>query len=319
MAREILDFITFNCTPETADRLLAELEKLGITASFATPDEAEVLYLLKTAYILNEDTTPAWKKVIKKLDKEMASSSERVKALRQYWSDRLGVDDVTKIAGYDPQGRYSLMTSSLKAKREAGWRKQLRFDITDMQIERELKGYGLYHRLTDGSDLPEVLDAVLEHNGAMVSTVEKMRIGIPVGGMSPGSDMESGGASYFFTRIRKLPEKDGYGEAGLYFKPHLLRRMDAITYDSDEYGRVTGDHVRKHRKVRLEDYKRIAGRESSDETIFKNEVTLLDNLELITARNDAERKRALGVFRKHNITVLPDGRRVQDIVRTARH
>jgi len=53
MAREILDFITFNCTPETADRLLAELEKLGITASFATPDEAEVLYLLKTAYILN--------------------------------------------------------------------------------------------------------------------------------------------------------------------------------------------------------------------------------------------------------------------------
>jgi len=158
----------------------------------------------------------------------MASSSERVKALRQYWSDRLGVDDVTKIAGYDPQGRYSLMTSSWKGKREAGWRKQLRFDITDTQIERELKGYGLYHRLTDGSDLPEVLDAVLEHNGAMVSTVEKMRIGIPVGGMSPGSDMESGGASYFFTRIRKLPEKDGYGESGLYLKPHLLRRMDAI-------------------------------------------------------------------------------------------
>ena len=39
----------------------------------------------------------------------------------------------------------------------------------------------------------------------MVSTVEKMRIGIPPGGMSPEADMDSGGASYFFTRIHKLP------------------------------------------------------------------------------------------------------------------
>jgi len=62
--------------------------------------------------------------------------------------------------------------------------------------------------------------------------------------------------SYFFTRIRKLPGV-GYerGDTGFYFKPHLLRRMDAITYDGDKYGRVTGNHVKQHRKVGINDYK----------------------------------------------------------------
>jgi hypothetical protein len=57
------------------------------------------------------------------------------------------------------------------------------------------------------------------------------------------ADMESGGASYFFTRLRKLPSSGGSGNVGFYFKPHLLRRMDAITYEGDKYGRVTGNAV----------------------------------------------------------------------------
>ncbi|SMC28268.1 hypothetical protein SAMN02746041_03220 [Desulfacinum hydrothermale DSM 13146] len=60
-----------------------------------------------------------------------------------------------------------------------------------------MKGYGLYHRLSNGDDLPSFIDTVLENNGAMVSTVEKLRAGIPAGGMSPEADIDTGGATYF--------------------------------------------------------------------------------------------------------------------------
>ena len=311
--------IAAECTPETADKLLTGLEHLGIEASFASPVDAEYLYLLKSAYILKEDATPAWKKMLRGLDTGKASKAERVKALQQYWSDKLGIADVTTIPGYDPHGRYSIMSSAWKKKREAGYRHQLRFDLTDEQIKRELKDYGLYHSLTDGTDVVKVLDTILDHNGAMISTVEKIRVGVPVGGMSPGADMESGGASYFFTRIRKLPGKGGGHErSGFYLKPELLRRMDAITYENDKFGRVTGNHVRQYRKTSIQDFKRIEARRSSDETIFKNEVTLLDNIQVVLVRNETERKRVLEVFRKHSVTRLPDRRRVQDIVTTAR-
>ena len=309
-----------DCTSESVERLLNGLERLGIEASFASPVDEEYLYLLKSAYILKEDTTPAWKKMIKSLDSKKASKSERVKALRQYWSDRLGVKDVTQIPGYDPQGKYSLMSSAWKKKKEAGYRHQLRFDISDDQIKRELGDYGLYHQLTNGSDIAEVLDDILNHNGAMISTVEKMRIGVPVGGMSPSSDMGSGGASYLFTRIRKLPGV-GYehGNTGFYFKPQLLRRMDAITYEGDKYGRVTGNHVRQHRKVNISDYKTIASRKSSDETILKNEVTLLDNLQVVTVGSETAKRKVLKVFRKHGVSRLPDGRLIKDIVKTVKY
>ena len=272
---------------------------------------------MKQAYILSEDGTPVWKKLIKSLDTQKASKAERVKALRQYWSDKLGIKDVTQIPGYDPNGKYSIMSSAWKNRKEAGYRHQLRFDITDEQVKRELGDYGLFHRLTNGSDIASVLDEVLDHNGALISTVEKMRVGIPVGGMSPSSDMGTGGASYFFTRFRKLPGV-GYerGDTGFYFKPHLLRRMDAITYDGDKYGRVTGNHVRQHRKVGISEYKSIASQKSSDETIFKNEVTLLDNLQYVTVSSETAKKKVLNVFKKHGVTRLPDGRQVKDIVRT---
>ena len=91
------------------------------------------------------------------------------------------------------------------------------------------------------------LDAALENNGTMISTVEKLRTGVQPRGMSPESDMRSGGASYVFTRIKKSPLSGASGENGLYFKKRLLRRMDAISYNHDAFGKVTEDYVPTHR------------------------------------------------------------------------
>jgi len=152
----------------------------------------------------------------------------------------------------------------------------------------------------------------------MISTVEKMRIGIKQGGMSPKADMSSGGASYFFTRLRKTPTKAHPGQSGLYFKKKLLRRMDSITYDHDKYGRCTGDEVRLNRKSFIKDWKRILSRNTSDETIFKYTVTLLDNIECIVASSASERRAVIQAFKKHGITKLPDGRRIENIVLESR-
>ncbi|HOP41188.1 MAG TPA: phage head morphogenesis protein, partial [Geobacteraceae bacterium] len=297
--------------PEKFEAVLDRLEKLGINSVPASAEDAEVMYLTKQAYILKKDTSPAWKKMMQKLDSSNATRAERIQAMRTYWSDELGVQDVTKIPGYDPIGHYELGFKDLS--KRAGYRHQMRFDITDEMLDRELKDYGLYHNVTDGGDIEELVKTVLDNNGNMVSTVEKIRIGVKPGGMSPSSDMDSGGATYFFTRIRKLPSA-GRGSSGLYFKKRLLRRMDAITYDHDAFGKVKGEYVRKNRKITLQDYKRLASGGRSDETIFKYTVSLLDEIDLIKTKNAAQKKRLIDLFKQHGHSKLPDGRRIEEVV-----
>jgi len=154
---------------------------------------------------------------------------------------------------------------------------------------------------------------VLENNGAMVSTVEKLRAGVPVGGMSPEADMDTGGASYFFTRIKKLPTAGGSSDTGLYFKKRMLRRMDAISYDHDAFGRVRDEYVSNHRGSTPEEWKQFA-RRGGNETIFKYSVTLLDNIDVIVVGSEREKQRLIEVFHNRKIMKLPDGRKVEDIV-----
>ena len=297
--------------PEKFEAILDRLEELGVHSVPASAEDAEILLLQKTAYLLKKDTSASWKKMIQKLDSSNATKAERIQTMRKFWADELGVDDVTKIPGYDPLGNYEL--GFRDPSRRAGYRHQMRFDLTDEMLSRELDGYGLYHNVTDGGDIEDLVKTVLENNGNMVSTVEKIRIGVKPGGMSPVSDMRSGGASYFFTRIRKLPS-GGRGSSGLYFKKRLLRRMDAITYDHDAFGKVIDDYVHKKRLTSIQDYKRLASGSRSDETIFKYTVSLLDEIDVIKTSNTAQRVRIIELFRKKGFSKLPDGRKIEEVV-----
>jgi len=293
------------------ERAFERMESLGIKAGAATPQDAELLYLHKQAYLTKVDRDSEYKRMVAELDRRAASKEERIREMRGFWERRLGVKDLTRMPGYDPMGEYQ---AAFKAPgRRGGYRHQYRFDITDKDLEKQMKGYGLYHRLTNGEDLPSFIDTILDNNGAMVSTVEKMRAGIPVGGMSPGADMDTGGATYFFTRIKKLPTAGRSSEVGLYFKKRMLRRMDAISYDHDAFGRVRGKYVSNHRGSTPEEWKRFA-RRGGNETIFKYSVTLLDNIDVIVVGSDREKRRLLEVFHKRKISKLPDGRKVEDIV-----
>ena len=296
---------------KSLNRALEQMDSLGLKTGAATPQDAELLYLHKQAYLSKVDREPEYQQLIQELDRRAAGKEERIQTMRGFWERRLGVKDLTRMAGYEPLGTHQ--TAFRLPGKTAGYRHQYRFDLSDQDLEKQMKGYGLYHSLTNGQDLPSFIDTVLANNGAMVSTVEKMRIGIPVRGMSPAEDMVSGGASYVFTRIRKLPTAGRSKQPGLYFKKRLLRRQDAISYNHDAYGRVQDDYVPSHRGSTSAQWKQFA-RNDSNETILKHSITLLDNIELIVVNTDEQRRRLLEVFRKRHILKLPDGRKVEDIV-----
>lgn len=289
-------------------KALDALKKIGVNSDPASEYDEELMYLVKQANCVNEHKKNAYSAIIEELDAKNASTQERVEALRKYWSKKLKVPDITKTPQYNPKGKYQV---GWNGEGEGGYRHQFRFDISEEDLDREMDGYALFHSLHTGN-VETFLDSVLGSNGAMISTNEKLRVGVKVGGMSPSSDMSSGGANYFFTRIRKLPTRARNN--GLYFKKDMLRRMDAITYGSDNFGRVTGDHASKHRIINIGRWKQLAQSEGSDETIIKGTVTLLDNLEMIAVGTDQERKRILDVFKKYDIKKLPDGRDIEEVV-----
>jgi hypothetical protein len=298
---------------KSVELAMERIESLGLNASISTPEDTELMYLTKQAYVLKAHKDAEYKKVLKGLENKGASKEERLREMRGYWERRLGVSDLSKLPGYDPEGEHQ--HAFKKAGAKAGYRHQFRFDLSDEELEKQMPGYALSHSLTNGEKVPELIDTILTHNGAMVSTIEKMRIGLKPGGMSPKDDMDTGGASYFFTRIKKAPTKDGQGEVGLYFKKRLLRRMDAVSYNHDAYGRTRDGYVESNRGSRPEQWKEFSER-SGNETIFKYNVTLLDNVEAIVVNNEAERKQLLDVWKKHGITTLPDGRNAADVVYT---
>jgi len=296
---------------DTVERALEHLGTLGVDASIASPQHAEWMYLRKLAYIRKEDKDGEYVRLLGDLDKRGAAMDERVQALRAFWERRLGVKDITRLPGYDPLGEYQY--GHADPKRRGGYRHQFRFDLSDEDLERQMRGYSLKHGLTNGAHMGTFIETLLDNNGAMISTVEKMRAGVTPGGMSPEADMSTGGATYFFTRIKKLGADGKPKEAGLYFKKRLLRRMDAISYDGDKYGRCTDDTVREQRHSTVDGWKQCA-RQGSNETIFKYSVTLLDNIEFIQTASAQERDRVLRAFTSRGITRLPDGRRIESVV-----
>ena len=297
--------------PDTVERALEHLGSLGVDASIASPQHAEWMYLRKLAYIRKEDQDGEYVSLLGDLDKRGAAMDERVQALRGFWEHRLGVPDLTRLPGYNPLGEYQY--GHADAKRRGGYRHQYRFDLSDEDLERQMKGYTLKHSLTNRTQMGPFIETLLDNNGAMISTVEKMRAGVVPGGMSPEADMSTGGATYFFTRIKKLGADGKPKDTGLYFKKRLLRRMDAISYDGDKYGRCTDDTVREQRHSTVDGWKHCA-RQGSNETIFKYSVTLLDNIEFIQTASAQERDRVLRAFTSRGITLLPDGRRIESMV-----
>jgi hypothetical protein len=217
------------------------------------------------------------------------------------------VKDVTKLPDYNPAGMHQAATAADGSR--AGMRVQYRFDVSRETVAKEMEGYVLMHGMTKGS-VDDFLEAVLPTNQSFIPTAERFSTGVPVGGMSPSQDMNTGGASYFFTRIMRSTNTQANT---IRFKPDLLRRADAISYTSDHYGKVVGNFVRENRISDLETLKKMP-HYCGNETIIKGAVPLLENMDSIVVGDAGRRAKIIALFKKHGITTLPDGRRIEDVV-----
>lgn len=298
-------------TPEQLKAIAKTAEALGINIEASSESQVQLTYLVKSLNILHKELTPAQRKAWQDIASNSSlSEAERVSKLRSYVVDTLKivdpVNDIDKLA----QGRANAYGM--------GWKVWERFDIPRARIEKDMKAYTLHHE--SKADLAVLTRAWLDGGGQVTPTTERLRTGVPINtGMSPSDDLETGGASYMFTRIYK--HDTAKQTAGFTFKIGNLSRLDAVSFDRDMYGDVRPKPLNTHargdfrdeRGVTITEWESFATR-GGNETIFKNGLHLLDDLDYIVARTETEKKGIIQAFKDHGYTQLPDGRKIEDVV-----
>ena len=285
----------------SVEEIIKKLDSMNLDARIASVEDTEMMYLMKQAYITRKDESVDWTTMMRDLESRNATATERVASMRGYWEKELKVKDLTKMPDYNPEGWYErsalLWRNNKDISGTGGNRYQYRFDLPEdfaTKARGGMKDYTLRHEIY-GGDVAGFFEIALPKNGALISSNEKMRLGIPLGGKSPEADMRTGGARYSFTRIFKRSSKHAK-EAGVYFKTRNLRRMDAISYTTDMFGDVGGDgganFVRENRGSTVAAWKRFS-KISDNETIFKNGLSLIEEVEKVIAGGAQARARII--------------------------
>ncbi len=306
-------------TKEAIAEALDKLKRLGVDSKVSDALDVEKMYLEKLAYIRKWQTENDWKTMVGGWARK--TTEEKVIEARAFISKKLKVADITALPDYDPHGKYQMGFTDQSV--SGGQRVQLRPDISDADLDREMPDYVLYHNLTNASTLADSIKMIMENNGAMIATNEKIRLGVPAGGLSPDDDMGTGGSNYFFTRLhdpRKPPSDYNHssykikGGKSIIFNKNLVRRMDAISYNRDRYGKTLPGFVESNRARTIAEMQDNAHGRTDNETIFKQSVNLLETVDVLIARDDADRAATIAVFKSLGVKHLPDGRRIEDAV-----
>jgi hypothetical protein len=279
-------------------RVFKTLEKLGLDMSRPTGLDQEELYLRQILY--------QHRRAYKETTKEVAGiegQQERVDRLKQAIKTATN-KNVDKLPGYNPAGNYQAFGQG-RVVRETPL-----IDENSKKWRTFDKETVLMHSVYT-ADMSETIDSILNSGGALVATTDKLRRGIAPDGLSPTEDMQTGGADYVFTRIKKRSVVSG---TKLVWKARALKRTDAISYSSDRYGSVTSeDDVIHHRRFGVAEWTEIRSI-NANETIFKNGLSLFDDFEAIVVDTPTQRDAVLRVLRKHKITKWPDGRPIETVV-----
>lgn len=280
-----------------SEALLNTIKTLGIDNKRPTDMDREELYLNRLAYRLRDNYLVTIAKASGEPDQ-----AKRIGILRAELSGQVG-GDVTKLQGYNVHGEYQAFGHG-RANQYA--------PITEPEEWQDFtRDMRLIHRNTN-DDMLTTLANILGSGGQMAPSTDKLRRGIRLGGMSPGADLQSGGASYFFTRLRRTNQIVS-GDEAFVWRSDLVRRMDAISYNSDMFGRTTGNTVISERRVGVDEW-RAAANNGSNETIFKDSLSIFDNLDYIKV-GKKNRAKALALFRQNGINQWPDGRKLEDVIR----
>lgn len=290
---------------ESLHKMLGGLKHLGVDPRPSTKADLDLSYVAKHLNLhagrLHEPQRKEWREILA----GSGTVEEKAAELRAWARKNLDLDIPE---GVDLAGRANSYGY--------GWKAWNRADLTPETIEKQLEGLVLVHDTR--AKLPFLIESLLNGGGQFTNTTERLRSGIPINdGQSPKSDIVTGGADYFFTRIAN--PNVGWGQ--LEFKIRNLARLDAWSFPKDRYGDVRNGEDNPgdrrdgdwDRLSTLEDYKRMVT-EGGNETLFKHGLNLLDEIQTIRTSSANERKTLIRIFQKHGYSKLPDGRKIEEVV-----
>jgi hypothetical protein len=290
----------------TTSRVFEAIEEIGVQATRADEVARQHLYLNGFANIrLLRGNAKARADFDAVTDTGAAGVTQKMAILKK----ATGVD-VEKSEGWK-------MIDGVRQAFGHGRAYQLRPDLDTPEFQQFEKTHTIYHNPqglgTDaGAGVFEKLKQVINGGGAVASLVDRVRRGVPLAGSSVSSDLQTGGADYTFTRLRR---KGGAG-AGIYWKARQVKRMDAITYENDNFGRTTDGHVEKYRKGQDVASLKEAATSSGNETIFKGGLSLFDDLEAIVLATQGEVRDAIAWLQANGYKTWPDGRPLSEVILT---
>ena len=319
--RDLVDVRFLDPSPEKYEQALKTLKKAGIDLTEADEIDIEIAYLERYFYLFDTkkdgfiaSVEAGYARKARKLA-EGKSAREKLEIYREQArliiQDRTGqkIDNLLDFPDYKPLGRTEYWGS--------GRRLFDRPDLSGNDWDEFAEEYVLRHELTaGGGDIIENFRNILNGGGVLAPTTEKARRGIPIGGMSPDSDLRSGGASYVFTRL----EQKGYATSrggSIVWRPNLIRRLDAITYDHDAYGRMIEfgqNYVVKNRYTSIKGFRYASANDPRNETIFKNSLSIFEDVLQINVYNQDQKDRLIKIFEEAKIYEWPDGRSLDEVI-----
>lgn len=291
---------------ENINRALDAVKQLGLSPVKATDEYLEAVWIRKTLAMRTDKIDNATRARIREImELEGTPDAERVRQLRAIAVEKLGVEPPRDPSLWRPKAGAD----------GRGWAITERWDMPAKDVQRELSKYAVTHHT--GASVPELVEKLLQQGGELTSTVERARKGIAIdAGMSPEADLVKGGATHLFTRIKSRAK--AYAETGFVFKVTTLARQDAFSFSGDWYGGVDNFFntamIYESRGKTVDELKTFA-KAGGNETLFKWNLSLLDELEAIVVNTAGDKAAVVRKFEAAGVKVLPDGRKVADIVR----
>jgi len=293
---------------------LQKLNELGLEVAPASPQDVELLYLANQVHAMGLESSSKYTSLQASIN-DTTPVSEQISKHQKFLSDQLGTD-VTKLPTYDPVARFDngyriVGTNGHEIVPEAGKPYFERLDISAQDLAQKLPNRVLTHDSTAGTE--NFLKVLLDGNGAMANTEERVRQALfdPSQGMSSVTDMYTGGASYFFTRLARTTHGEG-SRGPFWFDIDLMRRTDMLAYKTDTYGR-SDPNTKKGRYTDLDDWRTKQHVAGNNEVVIKNGFPLLDYLVRLSAKNATERNRFIKYFKDRGISQIR-GKPIEDIV-----
>lgn len=284
------------------------LESMGINTARATEQDALELYLERIGHL----------------------RTLRNATLRAKWADAQKITDITarldaKLALINADAGFDIRTSRYwnpTGQRQAfdhGRNTFTRPDIPDAEVDRMLADTIIYHNPTglnwgaNRNMLPRLLN-IIDNGGQLASQMDRVRRGIEAAGSSISADHRTGGANYVYTR---LATRSQHKVAGVYWKPKQALRLDAVSYSGDRFGEITPEVQASDRAVSVNEIlgrRYGAGGSPSNETIFRDSLSMFDDLERIVFPSEADYNKAMKELTKRGYSTWPDGRPLADVL-----